>query len=225
MFPMRCALLLLASVMALPGAGWRSLFDGQTTAGWREVTGKAFPSECWRVEKGCLRTIVTGGAYQDIRTADTFGSFEFSFEWKVTKAGNSGVKYLVQHPDEWVRKGFRQARARGLEYQLCDDANEEVTRDASRGTAGLYSALAPVNKHPQAPGEWNASRIIVNGRHVEHWLNGVRVLAFTLDDAPLQPLFRKLQGPEPEFRIRTPISLQNHASEAWFRNLKIRELE
>ncbi len=226
MFGMRIAwvFVVLCAAPALRAGDWKPLFDGQTPAGWEEITGKPFPTACWRIESGCLRTLVTGGAFQDIRTVDTFGSFEFAFDWKVAKAGNSGVKYLVQHSDEWLRQGFRQARARGLEYQLCDDANEEVTRDATRGAAGLYAALAPAHKRLAAPGEWNQSRIVVDGRRVEHWLNGEKVLEFTLDDGPLQPLFQKLRGAEPEFHTRTPISLQHHGTEAWFRDLRVREL-
>jgi len=213
---MRCRratpILLFLAAASLPAAGWRSLFDGHTFSGWEEITGKAFPSSCWRVENGCLRTVLTDGSYQDIRTVETFQSFEFDFEWKVEPSGNSGVKYLVQQSDEWVRGGYRQARARGPEYQLCDDSNGEARADPSRGTAALYSVLAPTGKHVLAPGEFNASRIVVSGRRVEHWLNGVKSLEFTLDDPLLLPFFHKLQGAAPEFKTETPIALQHHGS-------------
>jgi hypothetical protein len=99
-------------------AGWRLLFDGKTTNGWLEITGKPFPSNCWTVEDQSLKALVRTDGFQDIRTADTFDSFEFEFDWKLLKDGNSGVKYLIGKVDEWTNKAGRQARARGLEYQL-----------------------------------------------------------------------------------------------------------
>ena len=71
--------------------GWQLLFDGKTTAGWLEITGKPFPSHCWTVEDGALKALVRGDGFQDIRTADTFASFELQFEWKILEKGNSGV--------------------------------------------------------------------------------------------------------------------------------------
>lgn len=222
---MRVVAIVFLAAASGAGGEWHSLFDGRTPSGWEEVTGKPFPSECWRVENGCLRTVLTKGSYEDIRTVEVFRSFEFEFEWQVEAGGNSGVKYLVQHTDEWLRGGYRQARARGLEYQLCDDSNGEARADPSRGTAALYSVLAPVGKHVQPHGEFEVSRIVVNGRRVEHWLNGVKVLSYTLDDAPLAPLLHKLQGPAAELRTEAPITLQHHGSVVWFRRLRVRRLE
>src|SRR5947209_7136429 len=95
-------------------AGWRLLFDGSTTAGWVEVTGKPFPAS-WTIDKGCLKTIVRQDGFQDIRTVESFRFFELQFDWMLRADGNSGVKYLIQKVDEWVNQAGRQARARGLE--------------------------------------------------------------------------------------------------------------
>jgi hypothetical protein len=193
--------------------GWRLLFDGTTTAGWQEITGKAFPTNCWTVEDGALKALVRTDGFQDIRTVETFASFDFTFEWKLLAKGNSGVKYLIQRVDEWSNAAGRQARARGLEYQLADDSNSDAASDPRRVAGSLYSVVAPSPRVVPAIGEFNRSRILVRGNHVEHWLNGVKVVEF---DAGALADFRRVE--------RSAISLQNHASETWFRNLKIRPL-
>jgi hypothetical protein len=197
-------------------AGWRLLFDGKTTNGWLEITGKPFPSNCWTVEDQSLKALVRTDGFQDIRTADTFDSFEFEFDWKLLKDGNSGVKYLIGKVDEWTNKAGRQARARGLEYQLADDTNEDAASDPRRVAGSLYSLIAPTPRIRPRIGEFNHSRLVVHGSHVEHWLNGTRVVTFET----AAPEIQKLIAPD----RRSPISLQNHSSETWFRNLKLRAL-
>src|SRR3954469_9522925 len=184
--------------------GWRPLFDGKTTAGWEEITGKPFPTNCWTVEDGALKALVRTDGFQDIRTKETFGSFELEFEWKLLKDGNSGVKYLIERVDEWTNAAGRQASARGLEYQLADDANEDAASDPRRVAGSLYSVLAPSPRIPPRIGEFNRSRIVVKGSHVEHWLNGTKVVEFETT----APEVRKvLTGERPNV---SPISLQNH---------------
>jgi len=197
-------------------AGWRLLFDGKTTAGWVEITGKPFPANCWTVEDQSLKALVRTDGFQDIRTVDTFDSFEFEFDWKLLKEGNSGVKYLIGKVDEWTNKAGRQARARGLEYQLADDTNDDAASDPRRVAGSLYSLIAPTPRIRPKIGEFNHSRLVVHGSHVEHWLNGTKVVAFEIT----LPEVQKLIGPD----HHSPISLQNHSSETWFRNLKIRAL-
>jgi hypothetical protein len=225
---LRSVVCLLGAAIVLPAADgpWQSLFDGRTTAGWQEVTGKAFPTACWRIEDGCLMAFVAPGGAQDIRTVDTYRSFDLEFEWKIGPKGNSGVKYLLQKVDEWTNPKGRQARARGLEYQLADDANEEVN-DPTRAAASLYSQIAPSPRVKPAIGEFNRSRIVVRGTHVEHWLNGKKVVEFETGGAAAQALFRGLlpKGGAPQFPAGSPISLQNHGTEAWFRNIRIRQLD
>jgi len=116
-------------------AGWRLLFDGKSTAGWVEVTGKPFPTNCWTIENACLKAIPKDDGFQDIITTENFRNFELEWEWKLNAKGNSGVKYLIQKVDDWNNKQGRQARARGLEYQLADDANDDAASAASRVAA------------------------------------------------------------------------------------------
>lgn len=204
-------------------AGWVSLFDGATPAGWLEVTGRPFPTETWRIEDGCLRAIPGDGGHQDIRTAATFGSFELRFSWRIPKGGNSGVKYLVQNTDRWINKDGIQARARGPEYQLVDPANPDGAEPA-RTTGALYSVYPPGIQAVRPPGEWNESRIIVQGNRVEHWLNGQKVLAYSLDDPKVIALLQQHRK-GPDVTRTSFIALQNHGTPVWFRDLKIRELD
>jgi hypothetical protein len=208
--------------------GWRLLFDGQSTAGWVEITGKPFPENCWTIEDGSLKALVRSNGFQDIRTVEVFRSFDLQFDWKILKDGNSGVKYRIQNADEWTNAEGRQARARGLEYQLADDGNADAASDPRRVAASLYSLIAPSQRIPPRIGEFNHSRVVVNGNHVEHWLNGVRVVEFDVRSPDVQKLLRgylpKGSPPETPLVDVSPISLQNHQSETWFRNIKIRVL-
>jgi hypothetical protein len=164
------------------------------------------------VADSCLKALVVKPTFQDIRTEREFGDFELAFVWKIAAGGNSGVKYLIPKYDSWIPKGAVEphARARGFEYQLTDDAaSAEVKRDATRGTGSLYSKIAPVDPPLRAAGLFNQSRIVVRRPQVEHWLNGRRVLTMNLTE------------PVP---ARSAIALQNHASECWFRSIRIRSL-
>jgi hypothetical protein len=205
---------------------WHSLFDGSTSKGWVEVTGKPFPAHSWTVEDGCLKALVRTDGFEDIRTVDTFKSFELQFEWKLAKLGNSGVKYLIQRVDDWTNKEGRQVRARGLEYQLVDLDSPDAS-DPTRITGALYSLLAPANANWRIA-VFNESRLIVRGDHVEHWLNGARVLSYDTTNPAVQSALRKMlpkdSGAATPLVKESSISLQNHSSEAWFKNIKIRAL-
>jgi hypothetical protein len=123
--------------------GWIPLFDGSTTNGWLEITGKPFPTKCWTIEDGCLKALVRLDGFEDIRTVETFRPFDLRFDWKLLERGNSGVKYKIQKVDEWVNAEGRQARARGLEYQLADDKDLDAGSDSRREAGSLYSLIAP----------------------------------------------------------------------------------
>ena len=170
--------------------GWHLLFDGKTSEGWLEVTGKPFPTNCWTIEDGSLKALVRTDGFQDVRTAETFRWFDLQFDWMLPADGNSGVKYLIQNVDEWRNKAGRQARARGLEYQLADDHNEDAASDPRRVAGALYSLIAPPHDAKPKIGEFNHSRLLVKGRHVEHWLNGVKVVEFETTRPEVQKLLR-----------------------------------
>jgi hypothetical protein len=153
------------------------LFDGKTTNGWLEVTGRPVPDASWTIEDGSLRALNSGHGFQDLRTEAVFRSFELQFDWKLEKGGNSGVKYQVQKTDRWTNADGLQARARGLEYQLFDDASEPSV-DPRKRCGALYDKIAPSSAAARPVGEFNRSVLIVRGAHAEHWLNGVRVVEF-----------------------------------------------
>lgn len=206
--------------------GWVRLFDGASSRGWLEVTGKPFPASSWRVEDGCLRAFDPGNGYQDLRSEEQFGpDFEFEFEWKIAPGANGGVKYFLQGIEEWTNKKGRQARARGLEYQLFDDASGLVT-DRRKFSGALYDVLAPSSLAAKPPGSFNHSRIHVRGGRAEHWLNGVKVASFGLKDPQVAAQLGKRRssrsGADP--LGPTPISLQNHGTPVWFRSLRARNL-
>jgi hypothetical protein len=209
------ALVLFAILLPLSYGGecgaWRTVFDGRSTAGWLEVTGAPFPRAAWAIDDGALRAVPNEDGVQDIRTAFTVApAFELAWEWKVSAGSNSGVKYFIRRTDRWESRNGRgyQARGRGSEYQIADDAGDrDASRDPARSTASLYGKLAPGNKSLRPLGEFNESRIVVREGKVEHWLNGAMVLTYVEAD-PLE----------------SPIVLQNHNSTVWFRNIRIREL-
>ncbi len=207
--------------------GWKLLFDGKSAEGWLEVTGKPFPAQSWRIEDSCLRAFDTGNGFQDLRTQREFGkAFEFQFEWKIGKGGNSGVKYFVQKVDDWTNAKGRQARARGFEYQLFDDV-AEPTHDVRKITGALYEAVPPLQTVAKPVGEFNRSMIRVRDGRVEHWLNGVKVVEFGLDSTEAKLAVTRAMGktPKPEIGPGNFVSLQNHGSPVWFRGIKARELE
>lgn len=198
--------------------GWVLLFDGQSTREWRTFNQKTFPSSGWKIEEGCLKHAANGGG-GDIISDRAFDDFEFSFEWKVAPGANSGVKYFIVE---------ERGRAIGHEYQLIDDDKHP---DALRGdkwkTGAFYDVLPATNKTVKPVGEFNHSLIRVKGNHVEHWLNGKKVLEYELGSPEvLQAVagskFKTVQGFGT--KVRGHLLLQDHHDEISFRNLKVREL-
>jgi hypothetical protein len=226
-FAVHAAVILATHPAAAQDQPWHSLFDGSTSKGWVEVTGKPFPTLSWTIEDGCLKALVKKDGFEDIRTVETFKSFELQFEWKLAKLGNSGVKYLIQNQESWTNKEGYQARARGLEYQLVDLDSPDAS-DPTRITGALYSILAPSNANWRIA-VFNESRILVRGDHVEHWLNGNKILSYETSNPAVESAMRKLLPKDAPagtpLAKESPISLQNHSSEVWFRNIKIRALQ
>jgi hypothetical protein len=195
-------------------AGWRLLFDGKTTNGWRGVRKTVFPAQGWTIDDGWLKKIakVRGG---DLITVDQFADFELQWEWRLAPGGNNGVKYF-----------FTETRGVGHEYQMIDDTRARAPKDT---TATFYDVLPPKPHKPMrlAP-ETNHSRIIVRGNHVEHWLNDEQVAAYELGSdevkaAVAQSKFRKVA--DYGTKLRGHILLTDHTDECWFRSIRIRELD
>ena len=214
-------LLLTFFVAASP---WLSLFDGNSTAAWREVTGKPFPAT-WAVEERTLRALNPPGGLQDICTVEEFTNFELTLEWKMNPDGNSGVKYLVQKRDEWTNANGRQARARGPEFQLAGPLEPDGRSDPKRRSGALYSVLAPVAPPgPTGADGFDQLKLMVQAGKVEHWLNGVRVLEYDLQSSVVKAMLQHHAGAQHTVKMTSPVCLQNHGSSAWFRNIRIRKL-
>lgn len=200
-------------------AGWKLLFDGKTTNGWRSFKKQSFPGKGWVVEGSWLHCLGKGGG--DIITDAEFDNFELAWEWKQASDGNSGLKYFIIET---------RPSAIGHEYQMIDDEREPDARigNGKRVTAAFYDVLPPASKTPtKPPGEINQSRIVVKGNHVEHWLNGAKVLEYECgsDEVKAAVANSKFKN-TPGFgeKVKGHLLLQDHNSEVWFRNLKIREL-
>jgi hypothetical protein len=211
--------------------GWKLLWDGRTTWGWRSAKGNEFPKGGWEIKDGLLSVVETGGAESraggDIVTEATYAAFDLKVEFRLTPGANSGIKYYV---DTELNKA--EGSAIGLEFQLLDDATHpdaKEGRDGNRTIASLYDLIpAAAGKKAKPIGEWNEARVVSDGRHVEHWLNGAKVLEFERGSEA----FRKLVAISkykvwPAFGERPsgPILLQDHGNRVWFRNLKIRALK
>jgi hypothetical protein len=211
-----CAGLVL-SIHAADSTGWQSLFDGKTPAGWHSLGKTSFPTRSWSVEDACLHVLPKSGS-EDIITVKQYDNFEFSCEWRASTNCNSGIKYLIQEKDGAI----------GPEYQILDDVNSaEAKLGPKRRTASLYDVLGATNVHLKPVGEFNETRIRVEGAHVEQWLNGEKVLAYDLGSPELLAAIANSKFKTTSFygRKRTGhILLQDHGHEVWFRNIKIREL-
>lgn len=216
--------------------GWRLLWDGKTTKGWRGAKIGQFPDFGWVIEDGILTIHGKGGAESagpgDIVTTDLFSDFELEVDFMLTEGANSGIKYFV---DPELNKG--EGSAIGLEFQVLHD---QVHPDAKKGVGGnrtvgsLYDLIPATNlsevnrdgKRVNGPGQWNRARIVVRGNHVEHWLNNIKVVEYERGSQIYRALVQKSKykvwpnfGEAPAGHIL----LQEHGDTVHYRNIKIRE--
>lgn len=220
-------------------AGWQLAFDGKTLNGWRGVGMNGIPTGHWKVEDGAIRVVpsdqvpngsdgkpLPGG---DLMLDKPYRNFEFSLDWKIPPEGNSGVKYNVSEEVSTAGGGHG---ALGFEYQIIDDVGHPQVSYEEINTTGCLYALVPP-PHPEQKilhpvGEWNHSRIVFNGMHGEHWLNGVKLLEFEIETPRMDSLIAASKYHSiPDFGKKKTgyIVLQDHASGGWFRNIKIRSLD
>jgi hypothetical protein len=216
--------------------GWRLLFDGKTFEGWRGLGYDSVPSAHWKIDNGTIRKIASGqvprmadgqpAAGGDLMTKETFTNFELSWEWKISRAGNSGVKYNVS--EELSMAAAPNHAALGFEYQLLDDSLHEDNKVPSHRTGALYDLIPPnASKTLKPVGDWNSSMLVFRGNHGEHWLNGNKVVEFDLGTPLMDSLIAKSKYRDiKNFAQRRAghIVLQDHGDEVYFRNIKIRVL-
>jgi len=205
---------------AQKAAGWKLLFDGKTTAGWRGYGQDGFPSKGWVAEDGTLH-IQAGAGAGDIMTIDQYGDFDLRLEWKVSERANSGIMYRVSEDE---KSPWRT----GVEYQIFDDMGYKVGPDNIHSAGAMYGLYAPPKNKPQKPvGEWNESRIVARGNQIEFWLNGVQVVDCDLSSDDWKERRDKSKfKPYKRFGLNKKghIDLQDHGHDVWFRNIRIRDL-
>jgi hypothetical protein len=219
-----CAVSVLTACGSLQQANaqsdWITLFDGKSTDAFRGYKRDSFPNKGWKVENGLLKTI-PGGDVVDLVTKENFENFELQLEWKISPGGNSGVMYHVSEE-------FKNAWQTGPEMQVLDDSKHKDGQNPKTSAGALYALIPPTNKKLEPVGEWNKVRLVVNGNHVEHWLNGVKVVEYELNSPELTKLIAESKfKPFPKFAKEKTghIDLQNHHDEVWYRNIKVRRLQ
>jgi hypothetical protein len=210
-------------------AGWRLLFDGKTGKGWRGFHKDKFPEVGWNVKDGVLihpdsgqPSKMVGG---DIVTEDEFDNFEVSWEFKLTPGANGGLKYLI---DENLVKDSKSGV--GFEYQLLDDdkhPDAKKGKDGDRRCGALYDLIPPKEAAARPIGQWNEARLVVDGNHIEHWLNGKKVVEFERGSDALKALiadskYKGIAGFGEAAKGR--LLLQDHFNEVWYRSIKVRKL-
>lgn len=235
--------LLLTLILIIPGVfsqklntlsrkekkeGWTLLFDGENASQWKCTNNRAFDASGWLIENGDLglRPEKSSKKYCDIITKDQYSDFELKADFKLTKGANSGIKYLFTKYEKGGMLGF--------EYQVLDDdahPDAKLGNNGNRKTASFYDMISadPWKKKSKPIGEWNSARIVCKGKHIEHWLNGKKVLEFENGSPAFMEALNqsKFKSTVPVFGSMSQghIMLQYHQSEVWFRNIKIRVLK
>ncbi len=219
--------------------GWKLLWDGKSTKGWRGAKLETFPAKGWEINDGVLTVLQNGGAESagggDIVTVKRYSQFELTVDFMITEGANSGIKYFTQtnlDPISTTGAKVTTGSAIGLEFQILDDERHpdaKLGRDGDRTVGSLYDLIPAVKaKRTNPVAAWNTARILVSGSHVEHWLNGIKVLEYERGSEPYRALVAQSKyknipafGEWPDGHIL----LQEHGNRVSFKNIKIREIK
>jgi len=200
-------------------AKWTVLFDGKSTDAFRGYKTDTFPGDKWKVEGDTLH--VLPGKSTDLMTKEQYENFELELEWKVSPGGNSGVIYNVQET-------AGPAWHTGPEMQVLDDIGHGDGKKPKTSAGALYAMIAPnADKVLKPVGEFNTAKLVVNKGHVEHWLNGKKVVDYTWGSPEIAALIKESKFKDlPEFMKHNKgfIAFQHHGQEVWFRNIRIKQL-
>lgn len=228
------SMLTLQAVMAAPSPiaehssdGWEHLLAGNDPdVRWQSINGSRFPDSGWRVEEETL-TVLPGRKGGDIITREQFSDFELVFDFMLSDSANTGLKYFVAP----LKNAKGKTVLNGPEYQLIDDFKHTSVSDnksPETSTGSLYLLYAPQHKVLHKSGEWNHAKIVAKGTHVEHWLNGQRILSYDRGSDAFRQLVSGTKFSEYGVGYGEAASghilLQDHGDEASFRNIRIRRL-
>jgi hypothetical protein len=210
----------------LKKAKWTTLFDGKTLTGWHRYNKT--DTNGWRVDNG---TLTTDGKQGDLVTDKEYENFELEFEFKVQPKGNSGVIYKVLEDPQ-----YNQPYISGPEFQVIDDKGYEwkdsngklMKLNDSQLTGANYDILPPSDLSVvKAAGEWNRGRILIQNNHVEHWLNGKKVVEYDYGSDAWKAMVAKSKFSKWAYatpRAKGKIALQGHGDTVWYKAIRIREM-
>jgi hypothetical protein len=198
---------------------WTTLFDGKPTDKLRGYKMTGFPSDNWVIDGDALKTVP--GKAVDLMTVEKYKDFELEVEWKVKPVGNSGIIYRVAETDG-------PTYTTGPEMQVLDDQRHPDGKNPKTTAGALYALIAPsANKKVNPAGEWNKAKLIIKNNHVEHWLNGIKIVEYEWASPEVKALIKVSKFKDMPLFMTQPegyVALQHHGEEAWFRNVRIRRL-
>ncbi|HZE97318.1 MAG TPA: DUF1080 domain-containing protein [Planctomycetota bacterium] len=194
-------------------AGWKLLFDGKTTEGWKGYK-KDKVSDGWKIVDGALSTKGKSG---DICTVEEFGDFEFQIDWKISPGSNSGIMYRVAET-------HGAPYETGPEYQVLDDDKHPDGKNPLTSAGSIYAVYPPAKKTAKPVGEWNRTKIVCKGPHVEHWLNGEKVAEAEIGSEDWNTRVAKSKWAKVTSygkETKGKIDLQDHGDAVEYKNIKI----
>lgn len=209
--------------------GWKLLWDGKTTEGWRGSTSNTFPDKGWVIENGTIMllksSVGTPAEGGDIITVKKYKNFEFSIDFKLSEGANNGIKYFVN-----VDENTGKRTAAGCEFQILDDVKHADAKNGVKGNrtmGSLYDLIAASSDKVYSTTDFNTARVVVNGNKVQHFLNGKKVVEYERNNQMWKALvaYSKYHN-YPSFGEATEghILIQDHYDVVWFKNIKIKEL-
>ncbi|MDO5523310.1 MAG: DUF1080 domain-containing protein [Bacteroidia bacterium] len=210
--------------------GWELLWDGKTTNGWRGARLDAFPEKGWSIDNGILKVHKSDGGEStnggDVVTTRPYKNFMLKVDFRITEGANSGIKYFV---DTDLNKG--PGSSIGCEFQILDDRRHPDAKlgvNGNRTLGSLYDLIPAIENKPFRSGFFNTAMVVVKGNHVEHWLNGVKIVEYERNTQMWDALVdysKYIDWPNFGNAEEGLILLQDHGDEVWFQNIKIKELE
>jgi hypothetical protein len=205
--------------------GWRLLFDGKTTTGWRNFNSNEV-RQGWKVQDGALyldNTVATREERGDIVTHEEFENFELAMDWKIDSCGNSGIIFNVVEDPKYKATYFT-----GPEMQVLDNTCHPDAKIEKHRAGDLYDLIKVSKETVKPAGQWNQVRLVSNKAHYEFWLNGTKTVEFTMHTPEWDAMVANSKFKQwADFGKATKghIALQDHGNKVWFRNIKIRELK